>query len=132
MLNSMKKFALLVLFALPLAFTSCKKDFKLLDGTWEITSWTYNGIDLIHSNLFSEATIIFTSDDKDDGTFTWTFTVEEDIERIAGKYTMDAKANTITLTMDDTPQTFSYKVDKDNLELTGTVDGITMTIKGIQ
>ncbi len=128
----MKKFALMVLLALPLAFIACTKDkdFKRLDGTWEASSVTVDGYDFM-PEIFSWATLEFNEDGKKEGTFTWKFygAIDKELEIYSGKYTLDAKEDKITLSLDGTPCTFNYVVGKENLELTGIIDGSTLKIK---
>ncbi len=132
MINSIKKFVFVAFFALPMACTECTKEYILLDGTWEASSFVVDGEDLLKNGVLSNATFEFKEAGKKEGTFTWTFVSATETEVISGKYTLDGKENKINLTSDGATMTFNYDVDKHNLELTGNVDGASIKIEATE
>jgi Lipocalin-like domain len=130
----MKNLSLLALFAMFSFLTSCTKDYKLIDGTWTVTSWVEDGEELLTPDDYASVEMVFTESDKDQGTFTWTINYgppDNDKEIIPGSYTLDTDNDKITLTIDTESYTFDYDVSKDELKISGTPDGSTVVIKAV-
>jgi hypothetical protein len=117
--------SLLIVLSL-LSLQSCKKDYKKFDGTWNVTSWTEDGDEYIGgANEYTSVKIIFDADDKDSGNVT--FKIEDtigDSYSLSGTYTLEAKDDKITITIDGDAAKFDYKFDGSNVELDDSIDNI--------
>ncbi len=122
--------ALLLSFVL----TGCSKEARIgkkLAGTWDATSFTEDGVELIGS-LLTSFEMYFGEYNKKDGKGDYKFTAvllgSSIIE--TGTYSLDSAGEEVTFTTDaGETTTYMLTLDGDNLELEGTVDGLKYIIQ---
>lgn len=107
---------LLLLMAMAVGLASCSKDPNLvtneaLEGTWDITSYTFDGDEAYGSDgLFNDGVISFTMDEDFTGSTTTTLTVFpgtefESTETGTATYEISNEGATVTITDEDGEKT---------------------------
>ncbi len=100
-------------------------------GTWDATSVTEDGVELIGS-VFTSFEMYFGEYNKKDGKGDYKFTAillgSSIVE--TGTYSLDSAGEEVTFTTDSgETTTYMLMLDGDNLELEGTVDGLKYIIQ---
>lgn len=135
-MKSMKTLVAVVIAALTLCLTGCKKDYEnLIVGSWEQTSMsltvTSSQMDQPWSETWTpeegERTVITFNNDN---TVTVVETNHDETETTRGTYNVDG--DKLTMTMDGETETFNIdKLDSKNLSISysesGTEEGVTYT-----
>lgn len=136
----MKSFKVLCIAVLAAAFiipaTGCKKwkASRRLDGTWNISSFTIDGEEMIGSSaFFASVKMKFTKDDKTSGDVETT-TVSSSVfggstDITNATYVCNDDEIVYTYTSGDT-ETYDMDLDKDEMTLSGNIDGDAVVIKG--
>lgn len=125
-------FAILAVAFVSTSLTSCSKwkASRRLDGTWNVTSYTSDGVEYIGSFIDS-FTITFTKDDKETGTATSTSVSSGYSSSSTSNYTIGDKAETLRFTYTDGSfEEYDMDLKKDEMTLTGNIDGYAYSIQG--
>ncbi len=118
-----------LLFSFVLA--GCSKEIRIakkLTGTWDVTSLTSDGVELIGS-YFSSVELFFGEYSKGDSKGDFTITIVDAILGQTavdkGTYSLDENGEEVTFTSENgSTVTYMISLDGDKLEMEGTVDGV--------
>lgn len=130
----------LVLFLFALTAASCEKEEPVtpeqlaaeLEGEWRVTSYIRYGEEYIGPRIES-ASLIFTPADRLSGTFVHRITyVDTETITLAGRYSIDARAELIRLSVDDVPVTAIAILRDGRLTCRSRTNGYPMAIDAIK
>ncbi|MEM1218503.1 MAG: hypothetical protein AAGH79_06310 [Bacteroidota bacterium] len=110
-----------------LSVSSCAKNRTLnaLEGTWEVTSYTEDGVELI-GFLISAMTIEFEEYGENSGDCNITFILVDGsvLPTTIEEYECNDDGSEVDLVyVDGTKETYDFTVEGDDLEMEGTIDG---------
>lgn len=125
--------ALALAFFASLTLSSCVKDkiARDLEGTWNVTSYNEDGVELV-GDIITDFEMEYEEYDSEEqeGECTWTISVTGASETINGVYEVDQEKAELTITFDNgETATFDIEIDGDNLELSGEAFGANADVE---
>lgn len=133
MKNIFKTLTFALLLASAALFTSCNPELVLaknLEGTWDVTSFTIDGEEIINAGLVS-AEFEFDEYDGSEGDFKLTLVGSTGATSIGrGDYELNADGDEIDLNYDDgSTEAYDVEVDGDKVTFEGNIGGFLYIIK---
>ncbi|MEO0469850.1 MAG: hypothetical protein AAF206_09540 [Bacteroidota bacterium] len=136
MKNKLFRIAAIVTLAFTIVLAGCEQQqiINRLEGDWEVTSFTEDGVETINAD-FNSVTIEFEEYDGEEGDFNWVFIGTNGATvTLTGEYTVNGDGSEVDMafqsgSLSGSTFEFDLEVDKEELELQGNVNGFNWIIQ---